>query len=204
MRSAAIPAAIQGAIAGLALLSLTGCPRHELFVVLPNADGRPGAGQITVSDANATTTLNQPFAAAEQRGGELASVAVPPAETQVIFNRALAARPVLPHHFRLYFVLGTDELTPDSAAAYRGVFEDIRQRRAYEVEVIGHTDTLADQSYNQRLSLARAVAIRNRLVSDGLAAGAISVAGRGKLDLLVPTADQTPEPRNRRVEITVR
>ena len=46
--------------------------------------------------------------------------------------------------------------------------------------------------------------MRDRLGRDGLDTGAISIAGRGKLDLLVPTADQTPEPRNRRVEILVR
>jgi outer membrane protein OmpA-like peptidoglycan-associated protein len=37
-----------------------------------------------------------------------------------------------------------------------------------------------------------------------VAAGAIAVAGRGQLDLAVKTADQVGEPRNRRVEITVR
>jgi outer membrane protein OmpA-like peptidoglycan-associated protein len=72
------------------------------------------------------------------------------------------------------------------------------------VEVIGHTDTLGDMAYNQRLSLDRAGAIRGSLVRDGLDPNAISIAGRGKLDLLVPTGDQVPEPRNRRVEITVR
>jgi outer membrane protein OmpA-like peptidoglycan-associated protein len=35
---------------------------------------------------------------------------------------------------------------------------------------------------------------------DGLDRTAISI---GKHNLFVPTADQTPEPRNRRVEITV-
>jgi len=75
---------------------------------------------------------------------------------------------------------------------------------AYEVEVIGHTDTLGDQPYNQQLSMARAGAIRGRLVGDGFATGDIAIAGRGKLDLLVPTGDQVAEPRNRRAEILVR
>jgi outer membrane protein OmpA-like peptidoglycan-associated protein len=70
--------------------------------------------------------------------------------------------------------------------------------------VIGFTDTMGDLTYNQSLSLARAAAIRDALVRDGLNRDAVSISGRGKHDLLVPTADQTPEPRNRRVEITVR
>ena len=122
----------------------------------------------------------------------------------VIFRGAIAARPILPHHFRLYFILGSNELTPKSKVAYRAVFDDTKQRPVYEIEVIGFTDTLGNLPSNQALSLARAAAIRDMLVRDGLDRQAVSIAGRGKRDLLVPTADQTPEPRNRRVEITVR
>src|SRR6516165_3065784 len=122
----------------------------------------------------------------------------------VIFRHAIAAQPILPHHFRLYFILGSDELTPESKIAYRAVFDDVKQRLVHEIEVIGFADTLGDPAYNQSLSLARAAAIRDTLVRDGLDRDAISIAGRGKHDLLVPTADQAPEPRNRRVEITVR
>ena len=186
------------------LVTLTGCPRQELFVVLPNADGRPGAGAITVSDGNTETTLDLAYAAAETRQGKSVPVSVPTGETLVTFNQAIGARPILPHRFRLYFVLGSNEMTPESAVAYRQVFDDIKPRLAYEVEVIGHTDTLGDQNFNQKLSLARAAAIRDRLIGDGVTATAISTSGRGKLDLLVPTPDNTAEPRNRRVEIMVR
>jgi len=187
-----------------ALLALTGCPRQELYVVLPNADGRPGAGQITVMEGTTATVLNQPFAAAEARGGQSTGVPLDPTEARIVFNQAVAARPILPAHLLLYFVLGSDQLTPESTAAYRAVFDDIKRRPAYEVEVIGHTDTLGDVSYNQQLSLNRAAMIRASLTRDGVDPNAISIAGRGKLDLLVPTGDQVPEPQNRRVEITVR
>ena len=129
-----------------ALLALTGCPRQELYVVLPNADGRPGAGQITVMEGTTATVLNQPFAAAEARGGQSTGVPLDPTEARIVFNQAVAARPILPAHLRLYFVLGSDQLTPESTAAYRAVFDDIKRRPAYEVEVIGHTDTLGDVS----------------------------------------------------------
>jgi len=84
------------------------------------------------------------------------------------------------------------------------VFADIKRRSVYEVEVIGHTDTLGTVPHNQQLSMSRAVMIRDRLEHDGINAKSISVAGRGQLDLAVVTADQIAEPRNRRVEITVR
>lgn len=191
-------------LAAIALLALTGCQQQELYVVLPNADGSPGSGAISVSDGRTTTALDKPFAAAELRQGAAARIDLGSGDAHAIFNQAKAARPILPHRFRLYFLLGSDELTPESLAAYRGVFDDVKARRAYEIEVIGHTDTLGNQPYNQQLSMARAAAIRDRLVGDGFAAGDIAIAGRGKLDLLVPTGDQVAEPRNRRVEILVR
>jgi outer membrane protein OmpA-like peptidoglycan-associated protein len=191
-------------LAATALLMAAGCAQQELFVVFPNADGRPGSGAISVSDGKTTTTLDQAYAAAEKRQGAVAPVEVGSGNAYAIFNQAIGARPILPHRFRLYFLLGSDEMTPESVAAYSGVFDDVHSRKAYEVEVIGHTDTLGDFAYNQQLSLARAAAVRNRLISDGIAGDAISIAGRGKLDLLIPTADQVAEPRNRGVEILVR
>jgi outer membrane protein OmpA-like peptidoglycan-associated protein len=185
------------------LFLLAGCPRQALFVVLPNAEGA-GVGSITVEDGKTATTLDQPYATAEARAGSTAPTAETQGNISVIFRGAIAAQPILPHHFRLYFILGSDELTPESKAAYRAVFDDTKQRPVYEIDVIGFTDTLGDRSYNQALSLRRAAAIRETLVRDGIDRRAISIAGRGEHDLLVPTGDQTPEPRNRRVEITVR
>jgi len=182
---------------------LAGCPRQALFVVLPNAEGG-GTGAITIDDGKTVTTLDQPYAAAEARAGSSEPVAESQGNISVLFQRAIAARPILPRRFRLYFILGGDELTAASAMDYRKVFDDIERRPAYQIEVVGHTDTLGDLRYNQALSLARAAAIRERLVRDGVGRVAISIAGRGKLDLVVPTADQVAEPLNRCVVITVR
>lgn len=187
-----------------ALISLAACeqPRQALFVVLPNADGSSGA--VAINDGKQSVLLDKPYAAGEVRGGTAAAVTVPPDEVNKTFAGALAARPILPRHFRLYFVFDTDRLTPDSEKEYRGVFADIKRRAAYQVEVVGHTDRLGTKDYNQQLSLHRAGAVRDRLVADGLDPHAIATAGRGELDPAVPTKAGVAEPQNRRVEITVR
>jgi outer membrane protein OmpA-like peptidoglycan-associated protein len=41
-------------------------------------------------------------------------------------------------------------------------------------------------------------------VQAGLDASTVEVTSHGETDLLVKTPDETPEPRNRRVEIAVR
>ena len=187
----------------LALLLLGSCSsRQSLFVVLPNPDGSSGA--VTIQDGTKSVVLDQPYAAGEVRGGVAAPVKVDQAQVQQIFGHALAAQPILPSHFVLYFEKDTSTLTPDSQLRYKAVFADIRRRQVYEVEVIGHTDTLSTPAHNQQLSMNRAEMIRDRLVHDGLNPKSISVAGRGQLDLAVLTADQVAEPRNRQVEITVR
>jgi hypothetical protein len=134
------------------MILLTGCPRQALFVVLPNA-GDGGVGAITVEEGETATTLEQPYAAAESRAGSTARIEESRENINVIFRHAIAAQPILPHHFRLYFILGSDELTPESKIAYRAVFDDVKQRLVYEIEVIGFADTLGDPAYNHSCRL---------------------------------------------------
>lgn len=187
----------------LTLLLLASCSsRQSLFVVLPNPDGSSGA--VTIEDGQKSVLLDKPYAAGEVRGGAAAPVQIDQAQVQQIFGNALAAQPILPAHFVLYFEKDSDTLTPESQRQYQAVFADIKRRNVYEVEVIGHTDTLGTQDHNQQLSMKRAEMIRDRLIHDGISPKSISVAGRGQLDLAVKTAGQVAEPKNRRVEITVR
>jgi outer membrane protein OmpA-like peptidoglycan-associated protein len=63
---------------------------------------------------------------------------------------------------------------------------------------------MGDLRANVALGLKRANSVRDILVQAGLAPSTIEVTSHGEADLLVKTPDNTPEPRNRRVEITVR
>jgi OmpA-OmpF porin, OOP family len=188
----------------LVLGALGGCAekQQELFVVLPNPDGTSGA--ITVSEGQNSVVLDRPYAAEEVKGDKLEPTTSDSTQVQQVFGSALAAQPILPEHFRLYFLKDSDVLTSESRQQYQNVFADIKRRPVYQVEVIGYTDTLGEQLYNQQLSLRRAAALRDELVRDGLNPNSITIAGRGELDPAVPTGPQVAEPRNRRVEITDR
>jgi outer membrane protein OmpA-like peptidoglycan-associated protein len=72
------------------------------------------------------------------------------------------------------------------------------------VVVIGHTDRVGSDDYNDTLSRQRAEVARQALVYRGLAAEQAVTVGRGKREPVVPTADGVAEARNRRVEILVR
>ena len=73
-----------------------------------------------------------------------------------------------------------------------------------DVTVVGHTDTTGTAQANIELGRSRATLIRDRLVAAGLDASLVSVASHGEADLLVPTPDDTLEPRNRFVDVSVR
>jgi outer membrane protein OmpA-like peptidoglycan-associated protein len=73
-----------------------------------------------------------------------------------------------------------------------------------EIAVVGHTDTMGTAGSNIELGLRRANAIRSVLIDAGVDAALIEATSHGEADLLVKTADEVPEPRNRRVDITVR
>lgn len=68
----------------------------------------------------------------------------------------------------------------------------------------GHTDSVGDSKYNEKLSVRRAAAVRDKLVGRGIKQELIFVYGRGENDLFVKTPDNRHEARNRRVEIMVR
>jgi len=125
-------------------------------------------------------------------------------EARQAFSAALAAQPGRPTSFILYFLEGRDELTPESKQVIGSILAEIAQRPAPEIIVIGHTDRVGSVPYNDALSLRRAERVRDELIKAGIPAESIRVAGRGEREPLVPTPDEVPEPRNRRVEINVR
>ena len=176
----------------------------DTVVLLPEADGRPTAVIVTPLKGGAAITLDQPLAAARAGDSGVAGVTLTADQIQQRFGAALSAQPPKPLAFRLYFVEGKEELTDESKREVEAVMADIGRRPAPEVIVVGHTDTMGAHALNDALSLKRAGVIREQLIKRGIAAGSIDAQGRGERELLVPTADNVAEAKNRRVEITVR
>jgi outer membrane protein OmpA-like peptidoglycan-associated protein len=176
----------------------------NLIVLLPDA-GKTTAGRAVVSNDKGTVDLSEALAAVRVTPGEAPkSAALTQADVQRIFGDALASLPPLPQHFVLYFRFDSEELTDESRRLVQEVLSVVKQRPDPEVVAIGHTDTTGTPNSNVELGLRRANAVRTILVDAGLPAAAIAVRSHGEGALLVRTADGVFEPRNRRVEITVR
>ena len=196
----------RAALAALALLLLVGCAkptRDDLYVLMPDQEGKTGA--LSVESGGQQAVLDRPYASARvTEPGRVAAGTVTEQEARQAFGAALGAQPARPTSFLLYFLEGRDELTPDSRQLLGRIVDEIARRPAPEIVVIGHTDRVGAVPYNDALSLRRAERVRDELVKVGIAADRIRVAGRGEREPLVPTADEVAEARNRRVEINVR
>jgi len=172
-------------------------------VVLPGRDGEVGA--IAVTAGGESRVLDRAYAAARVRDpGKIEADTATEAQVREAFGAALAAQPPRPVSFVLYFREGQDEFTPDSKQLLQAILAELARRPAPEVSVVGHTDRMGSVPYNDTLSLRRAERVRSELLLLGIASERIQVSGRGEREPLVSTEDEVAEPRNRRVEITIR
>ena len=170
-------------------------------VLLPSPDGT--VGQVVVEGPRGAQIIKQAQTGAVLDGGGT-PFAVSAEQLQRDFGAAMAARPPLPEHFLLYFQTGGSELAPESRALLPRIVERARARLSLDMSVIGHSDTQGKADANEALALRRAGDVAQQLRQLGLQDAVLSVESHGEHNLLVATPDQTPEPRNRRVEITLR
>lgn len=186
-------------LCGLALLA--GCGGKSYVVLLENPDG--STGSVVVKGSKGEQVIDQARQGAALDGASKPA-AVSEADIQRDFGSAMAARPQLPERFLLYFVSGGAQLTPESQALLPKIIASAAQRPAVDVSIIGHTDTVGRAEQNEELALKRAQAIAELIKARGLKVYALSVESHGERNPLVTTADEVPEPRNRRVEISLR
>jgi outer membrane protein OmpA-like peptidoglycan-associated protein len=146
--------------------------------------------------------LNEPYATSRKGHKEVERLSE--AEVKQSFGSTLQSLPHRPTAFMLYFVTGTDELTPESKDELQRILAALRERPLPDVLVIGHTDTVGELENNDRLSAQRAETVKGFLVEIGIDATRIRTSGRGEREPLIRTGDEVDEPRNRRVEINVR
>jgi outer membrane protein OmpA-like peptidoglycan-associated protein len=198
-------AALFAAACGATVRSSAKPPQtRDTVVLLPDAKGKTGA--IVVSGADGKQVLSGPRQAVTVEHGAPPGKPFTMSEDQVraMVGPALSALPKPPVQFILYFRHDSTDLTGPSQKQFPDILRVIRDRYPVDVSVVGHTDTLGNKRYNDQLALKRARAIADLLSGSGVDPSVLDIASHGKDNPLVPTGDQVSEPRNRRVEVTVR
>jgi len=96
-------------------------------------------------------------------------------------------------------------LKEDGKAALHTLDESIKARGAsvVDINVIGHTDSDGTEEYNMALSIRRAEAVRDYMVSESISSAIIDVSGEGEANPVVSNASREGRAQNRRVDIHV-
>ena len=107
------------------------------------------------------------------------------------------------------FAFNDRTIRPEFLSELNETVRILNDNPTLSVLIEGYADAVGSESFNLRLSRARAEAVRDYLVASGIAADRLRVVGRGEIDPLAPNArddgSDNPEGRavNRRVELSV-
>ena len=101
------------------------------------------------------------------------------------------------------FDTGRSAIKPNFAPILNQFANGLRNNPNAEVRIIGHTDSTGSNAINNPLSLNRANAARNYLVSRGVSGSRIVTSGMGSAQPVTSNATEAGRAQNRRVEIYV-
>jgi outer membrane protein OmpA-like peptidoglycan-associated protein len=99
------------------------------------------------------------------------------------------------------FELGKAVLLPISREILQDVARSLITNPVVRVEVAGHTDITGSRAVNERLSLARAEAVKVFLIENGVAADRMEVRGYASTQPVATNKTASGRAQNRRVEL---
>lgn len=103
----------------------------------------------------------------------------------------------------VYFDFDLADLTASAARDIDALVSTAAGRNIAQFVVIGHADRAGGETFNQKLSLLRADAVRAHLAARGIDENRIFIRGMGETELARATADGEREPLNRRARLVI-
>src|SRR5262245_28430066 len=160
---------------------------------IPSADGQPDHAAVSLAYDEAVRAIDlappsaRPTTAEIERIVALAyqheALSPTPVPRRATFTRTARQINVDRTPVPLQFVYDSDKLTEAGLAQARNLIGLLKEEGMPPIRLVGHTDPKGSYEYNDRLSVRRAVAVRDFLVAAGYPAGRIDTEGRGKRDI---------------------
>jgi outer membrane protein OmpA-like peptidoglycan-associated protein len=103
----------------------------------------------------------------------------------------------------LNFETGTTQLTPDSVPTVESLVVILKAYPAVAVRLEGHTDSTGDAAANKKLSLDRAIVVKEIMIKGGITEGRIGTDGYGEEKPIASNDSADGRAKNRRTELIV-
>lgn len=103
----------------------------------------------------------------------------------------------------IYFNPGSARLLDDSFPLLDAVADIVSRCPDLNIQIAGHTDSVGDRAYNQRLSEQRAGSVVDYLTGKGIGLGRMTAVGFGEDQPIADNNTKRGRWRNRRIEFSV-
>jgi len=103
----------------------------------------------------------------------------------------------------ILFPFDSAELTAEARTNLRKLAASLQDEARTNVTVVGHTDSVGRDAYNQQLSERRGRAAVDYLVSEGVASSRLVSSGGGEAEPIASNETEEGRRENRRVEVAI-
>jgi outer membrane protein OmpA-like peptidoglycan-associated protein len=124
-------------------------------------------------------------------------------QLNAVLQTRATARGLIVNMSGMLFKTGQSTLVPEAREKLAKVAGILTAHKGLKIEADGFTDNKGTEPFNQKLSEARAQSTRDYLVSQGVAAEAITSKGYGEEHPIASNTTETGRRENRRVELVV-
>lgn len=104
---------------------------------------------------------------------------------------------------KLLFDFGKSSLKESNKRNLQKFAETLNEYADTELLIVGHTDNVGSETFNQTLSTERAAAVSNYLEAVGVSSNRIKIQGEGELEPYTSNDTEEGRMQNRRVEIAI-
>ena len=103
----------------------------------------------------------------------------------------------------ILFTFDSSELRPEARENLNKLTEILNRDTNTNLLIVGHTDWIGSETYNQGLSMRRALSAANYIISQGISRDRIDVEGRGEYEPIADNETEEGRQLNRRVEVAI-
>ena len=101
------------------------------------------------------------------------------------------------------FAFDSAELSDAALTGLDFFAESLLKYPGTQVEVIGHTDSIGEEAYNQQLSVRRAESVAGYIIQKNVASERLITTGKGETQPIDTNDTNEGRQRNRRVELII-